>query len=247
MLRVAVLTVDPALWSAVSIAVQLRHGLLIDLGCLHSDLPRRGAVQDFDLLVVDLRHPDNDWVWALRAPPRLPTLVIVQPKTPTSLKKRLSKTTRHDLTFMAPGASPLLSKIRSFVGLHSALPKWQARFGNYVLRIPDRTIEIAGQGVLRLSEHKFRFTLSLFLHCRARLHWSRLHQLAWGEEIQARETTVAAHASWAKSLLELDGRHGYELVFDEAHYELRRRRTSRIAKVSEALEVTNADHHFKRK
>ncbi|MBN8749078.1 Uncharacterised protein [Xylophilus ampelinus] len=223
MLRAALLTADPALWSTVSATVVPRPGCLIDLRLLRDVLPRRGAALECDLLVVDLRHPDYDWVWALRAPASLPTLVIVPPSTASSSKMRLPMASRRDLTFMDAAAPSLLPKVRRFIRLHSAPPQWRAHFGNYILRTPERTVEIAGQGALRLSEHKFRFILGLFLHRRVRLHWSLLHRLAWGEEGELRPAAVGAHAAWAREVLEIDGRHGYDLVSGEAHHELRRR------------------------
>lgn len=225
MLRAALLTADPALWSAVSATVVPHPGCLIDLRMLRDTLPKRGAALECDLLVVDLRHPDYDWVWALRVPAGLPTLVIVPPSGGHHPKMRLPMATRRDLTFMDAEAPSLLTKVRRFIGLHSALPEWRAHFGNYMLRIPGRTVEIAGHGTLRLSEHKFRFILALFLHRRARLPWSFLHRLAWGEEGERRPAAVAAHAAWAREVLEIDGRHGYDLVSGEAHHELRRRST----------------------
>ncbi|PZQ72048.1 MAG: hypothetical protein DI563_16890 [Variovorax paradoxus] len=225
MLRAALLTADPALWSAVSATVVPHPGCLIDLRLLRDTLPRRGAALECDLLVVDLRHPDYDWVWALRVPAGLPTLVIVPPTTASSPKMRLPMASRRDLTFMDAGASSLLPRVRRFIRLQSAQPEWRAHFGNYILRMPGRTVEIAGQGALRLSEHKFRFILGLFLHRRVRLPWSLLHRLAWGEEGEPRPAAVGAHAAWAREVLEIDGRHGYDLVSGEAHHELRRRST----------------------
>lgn len=223
MLRAALLTADSALWSAVSATVVPHPGSLIDLRMLRGVLPRRGAALECDLLVVDLRHPDSDWVWALRVPAGLPTLVIVPPSAGPFPKMRLPMAARRDLTFLDADAASLLPKVRRFIGLHSAPPEWHTHFGNYTLRMPGRTVEIAGQGVLRLSEHKFRFILSLFLHRRIRLHWSFLHRLAWGEEGEPRPAAVGAHAAWAREVLEIDGRHGYDLVSGEAHHELRRR------------------------
>lgn len=223
MLRAALLTADSALWSAVSATVVPHPGSVIDLSMLRDVLPRRGATLECDLLVVDLRHPDYDWVWALRVATGLPTLVIVPPSVGPFPKMRLPMAARRDLTFLDADGSSLLPKVRRFIGLHSAPPEWSAQFGNYTLRMPGRTVEIAGQGMLRLSEHKFRFILSLFMHRRIRLHWSFLHRLAWGEEGEPRPAAVGAHAAWAREVLEIDGRHGYELISSEAHHELRRR------------------------
>lgn len=223
MLRAALLTADPALWSVVSASVLSHPGCLIDLRLLRDTLPKRGATLDCDLLVVDLREPDGSWVWSLRVPPGVPTLVIAERAAPPSA--RLPMAAQRDLTFMPADTPSLLTKVQRFIGLHPAPPDWRMPLGNYVLHTLGRTVEIVGQGALRLSEHKFRFVLSLFLHRRARLHWSILHRLAWGEEGEARATAVAAHAAWAREVLEIDGRHGYELLFEEAHHELRRRTT----------------------
>lgn len=223
MLRAALLTADAALWSAVSASVLPHPGCLIDLRLLRDTLPRRGAALDCDLLVVDLRQPEHEWVWALRVPPGVPTLVITD-KTAAPLG-RLPIAAQRDLIFMRADTPSLSTKVRRFIALHSAPADWRAQLGNYVLHTLGRTIEIVGQGALRLSEHKFRFVLSLVLHRRTRLHWSLLHRLAWGEEGEVRATAVAAHAAWAREVLEIDGRHGYELVSEDAHYELRRRNT----------------------
>lgn len=223
MLRAALLTADAELWSAVSASVLPHPGCLIDLRLLRDTLPRRGAALDCDLLVVDLRQPDHHWVWSLRMPPGVPTLVIVDKAAQPSV--RLPMAAQRDLTFVHADTPSLLTKVRRFVGLHPAPADWRAQFGNYVLQTPGRTVEIAGQGALRLSDHKFRFVLSLLLHRRVRLHWLLLHRLAWGEQGDARATAVAAHAAWAHEVLEFNGRHGYELVSGEAHHELRRRNT----------------------
>ncbi|MDQ7956474.1 MAG: hypothetical protein REJ24_15670 [Rhodocyclaceae bacterium] len=240
MLRAALLAADPALWSAVSASVLPHPGCLIDLRLLRDTLPRRGAALDCDLLVVDQRQPDHDWVWSLRVPPGVPTLVIVDKGARPSV--RLPMSARRDLTFMHADTPSLLNKVRRFVGLHPAPANWRTRFGNYVLQTPGRTVEIAGQGALRLSDHKFRFVLSLFVHRRVRLHWTLLHRLAWGEQGEARATAVAAHAAWAHEVLEFDGRHGYELVSGDAHHELRRRNTVLRADAPEPLPPPRQRH-----
>lgn len=223
MLRAALLTADPALWATVSEAVVPHPGCLIDLRMLRDVLPRRGTTLECDLLVVDLRHPDHDWVWALRVASGLPTVLIVPPSTESPPKMRLPLASRRDLTFIDSEAASMLPKVRRFIRLMSAPSQWHVQFGNYILRVPARAVEIDGQGALRLSEHKFRFVLALFLHRRVRLHWPLLHRLAWGEEGEPRAAAVGAHAAWAREVLEIDGRHGYDLVSGDAHHELRRR------------------------
>lgn len=226
MLRTALLTADPALRSAVSADVLPCPGCLIDLRALS----RSSAALDCDLLIVDLRQPGHDWTQAPRASYDVPTLAIVNhgPGDATQLHEaHLPLAAQRNLTIVRGDAPDLLEQVGRFIAQHAGPVRWRARWGNYVLQPSTMGVQILDHGALRLSEHKFRFVLSLFLHRRVRLHWTQMHWLAWGGEEGGRASAVAAHAEWAREVLELDGRHGYELVSAHAYYELRRRISSR--------------------
>lgn len=222
MLRVALLTADPALWSGVSAIVHERRSWIIDLRMLRRASPRTWSKVKCDAVVLDARMGEGEAVWhPLRARWDVPTIALIEHGQASLLPTFLGQSPRHELAMLSGGLPAVLQNVRSFLARQEVSAKWVPRWGSYRFDPESNSVDVAELGTLRLSPHKFRFVLSLFLHRDVEIAWADLHRLAWHTEGGMRAAAVAAHAAWALEVLELDGRHGYVLQATGTRYQLR--------------------------
>jgi len=222
MLRVALLTADPSLWSGLSSVVHELQGWIIDLRTLRRASARNWSKVACDAVVLDARMGESEAVWhPLRARWDIPTIALIEHGQASLLPTFLAQSPRHELALLSGGEPAVLQSVRSFLGRQAGAADWPAQWGGYRFDPRSNGVDVDGLGTVRMSRHKFRFVLSLFLHPNVDLLWADLHRLAWRGEGVARAATVAAHAAWAQEMLELDGRHGYELQVAGPGYRLR--------------------------
>lgn len=222
MLRIALLSADPALWSGVSAIVHERQGWIIDLRMLRRSSVRNWSRVKCDAVVLDARMGEGETVWhPLRARWDVPTIALIEHGQASLLPTFLGQSPRHELAMLSGGLPAVLQHVRGFLARQGAAARRVPRWGSYRFDPGSNSVDVAGLGTLRMSPHKFRFVLSLFLHRDVEFAWADLHRLAWGGEGRMRAAAVAAHAAWALEVLELDGRHGYVLQATGTHYLLR--------------------------
>lgn len=198
---------------------------------------RRWTKLDCDAIVMDARMREHDelpcHLLAVRRP--VPAIALVDLEHTAQLPDFLRLASWHEIVFLPSGFEAVENAVLAFLKLHarhSSVTKW----GEYVFCL--RRCKIAfGRNQLLLSRHKLLFILCLFMNCGSSLHWSDLHRLAWGNALLPRRARIAAHAAWAKDLLQLDGSRGNFLETGWTSYCLHEGDVTVIGQESAELEV----------
>lgn len=223
MMRVAVLTDDPALQQRLARAAQGLDATFIDLRLAGSRAALAQAQAGCEALVLDARAAqDGAAAHPLQTPWGVPALALVDHGHTPLLAAFLGQSPLHEVAFLPNGAAAVREAVRSFLQRRKASAgPTVMRWGAYCFDPLQSTVGLEGAAPVPLSRHKFRFALSLFLHQGVELSWADLHRMAWGHDRPARRASVAAHATWAGETLRLDGSLGYRLDATPATYCLR--------------------------